>query len=89
MTEIAKLKKSIADLEQRIVGLESTIQTLQQNYNTMISDIDLRNNTLMESIKANSSVQVRVILEQIRNEIRMEFFKIQRDLQRDIRGLRV
>lgn len=88
-SEILRLKKSIADLEERIKTLETSFNTFAENFENTTTRLETKYNAFVESIKSISTVQTHAILEQIRHELRMEFFRIQRDLQRDIRSLRV
>ena len=86
--EIAKLKKALADIEQRMSAIETTFEDVQKKIDDACERIDAKQSVLVDAMKSLSTVQASVIIEQIRNEIRMEYYKIQRDLQRDIRALR-
>jgi predicted nucleic acid-binding Zn-ribbon protein len=86
--EIAKLKKAFADMELRMSAIEESFENIKNRIDDACKQMDAKQSALVESMKTLSCVQSNVILEQIRNEIRMEYYKIQRDLQRDIRALR-
>lgn len=86
-TEIGKLKKTIAELENRIASLEGEVQELKKSFNDTSTSLEGKYSTFIESMKSLSGVQTRAILDQIRSEIRMDFHKMQRDLQQ--RGLQI
>lgn len=87
--EITRIKKVLVDLETRIETLETSIAVLVKKANESPQSADEKYNNMIESIKSLTGVQTHAILEQIRSEIRMEFYKIQRDLQRDLRGAKI
>ena len=79
MSDIAKLKKALADMDARLVDMQKRID------NTCDA-LDKKYETLVESMKSISGVQTHAILHQIRSEMQMEMQRMQRDLTRDANG---
>lgn len=77
-TELAKLKKAVADLDARLSSMQASIEGFEKR-------MDEKYATLVESMKSVSGVQSHAILHQIRSEMRIEIQKMQRDL-RDVTG---
>ena len=72
--EITRIKKTLADIEKRVVALEETVNDTKTEFNKKYSE-------LIESIKISSGAHVRAIAEQVRGEMQIEINKLQRELQ--------
>lgn len=86
-TELAKLKKALADLDARFTSMQASIECVEKRMDDTCDLLDKKYAALVESMKSVSGVQSHAILHQIRSEMRIEFQKMQRDL-RDVTGLR-